>query len=86
MEPSREGLVVMVGAGKEIKTTSYIENLLAAHMFLLDRAEPGIRGWRGMTRRSPRANMPSAARAVDESSLTVRIARESAGQYWVGSW
>ena len=36
---------VMIGRGREIKTTSYIENLLDAHMFLMDRrCREDIRG------------------------------------------
>ena len=33
---------VMIGDGDTIKTTSYIENLLAANLFLMDRMSPGV--------------------------------------------
>jgi GlcNAc-P-P-Und epimerase len=36
------GRFVMIGDGSQVKTTSYIENLLAAHMFLMERMRPGI--------------------------------------------
>jgi nucleoside-diphosphate-sugar epimerase len=33
---------VMVGRGTEIKTTSYVDNLIAAHIFLMDHMAPGL--------------------------------------------
>ena len=33
---------IMIGDGSELKTTSYIENLLAANQFLVDRLQPGV--------------------------------------------
>lgn len=33
---------VMVGDGSTLKSTSYIENLLAAHLFLMERMESGV--------------------------------------------
>ena len=35
---------VMIGRGGEVKTTSFIENLLDAHMFLMNREAPDARG------------------------------------------
>ncbi len=35
------GRFVMIGNGREIKTTSFIENLVAAHIFLMERMAPG---------------------------------------------
>jgi nucleoside-diphosphate-sugar epimerase len=34
---------VMVGPGEAVKTTSYIENLIAATLFLMKRMEPGVK-------------------------------------------
>lgn len=38
----KNGRMIMIGDGKVLKTTSYIENLLAATLFLNDRIEPGL--------------------------------------------
>ncbi len=32
----------MIGKGHEIKTTSFIDNLIAAHLFLMERMRPGV--------------------------------------------
>ena len=36
------GRFVMIGNGSKIKTTSYIDNLVAAHIFLMGRMAPGV--------------------------------------------
>lgn len=36
------GRFLMIGRGREIKTTSYIDNLIAAHLFLMERMAPGV--------------------------------------------
>lgn len=43
IEAIRSGSFVMVGSGRTRKTTSYIENLIGATLFLFDRSETGIR-------------------------------------------
>lgn len=42
IETIRDGRFVMVGDGDTRKTTSYIENLLEATLFLFDRMNPGL--------------------------------------------
>lgn len=42
IEAILDGRFVMVGDGDTLKTTSYIENLLAASTFLMDRMETGL--------------------------------------------
>lgn len=42
IEAIHENRFLMVGDGSTPKSTSYIENLLAAHQFLMERMEPGL--------------------------------------------
>lgn len=42
VEAIRRRRFVMVGSGEAVKSTSYLENLLAAAMFLIDPIEPGL--------------------------------------------
>lgn len=45
IEATARGRFVMVGPGEAVKATSYIENLVAATAFLVERMEPGIAGY-----------------------------------------
>lgn len=43
IEAIRRRRFIFVGSGETLKTTSYIENLVAATLFLMNRPEPGVR-------------------------------------------